>query len=84
MKEIVAEETGDNSTTDEEIKLTQLSSLTLENLPEFTSFTSTEIKLNAPSAEATTSSSSTEIAPQDGPENPVALFNRKVCFVVYF
>ncbi|XP_011023690.1 PREDICTED: probable disease resistance protein At4g27220 [Populus euphratica] len=80
MEVIVAEESGDE---DEAIKLTQLRTLTLEYLPQFTSISS---KSNAASISQTrpepllTDVRSNEIASDSELGTPVTLFNKKIEF----
>ncbi|KAB5529224.1 hypothetical protein DKX38_019305 [Salix brachista] len=83
LEEIVAEESGGEADEDEAIKLTQLRTLTLEYLPQFTSVSS---KSNAASISQTrpepliTDVRSNEIASNTGLRTPMTLFNRKIEF----
>ncbi|KAJ6380299.1 hypothetical protein OIU76_016874 [Salix suchowensis] len=83
MEVIVAEESGGGADEDEAIKLTQLRTLTLEYLPQFTSVSS---KSNAASISQTrpepliTDVRSNEIASDTGLRTPMTLFNRKIEF----
>ncbi|KAG5223505.1 disease resistance NBS-LRR family protein [Salix suchowensis] len=85
MEVIVAEESGGGADKDEAIKLTQLRTLTLEYLPQFTSVSS---KSNAASISQTrpepliTDVRSNEIASDTGLRTPMTLFNKKVCFIL--
>uniref|UniRef100_A0A2C9WG35 AAA+ ATPase domain-containing protein n=1 Tax=Manihot esculenta TaxID=3983 RepID=A0A2C9WG35_MANES len=80
---IVAKEGED----DEECELTQLRSLTLENLPRFTSFCS-QVKVHSTSQRARNqeiaSTASNEIVCEADAEVLVALFNEKVSSTLYF
>ncbi|XP_052302596.1 probable disease resistance protein At4g27220 isoform X2 [Populus trichocarpa] len=83
MEVIVAEESGGQADEDEAIKLTQLRTLTLEYLPEFTSVSS---KSNAASISQTrpepliTDVGSNEIASDNELGTPMTLFNKKIEF----
>ncbi|KAB5529260.1 hypothetical protein DKX38_019341 [Salix brachista] len=83
MEVIVAEESGGEADEDEAIKLTQLRTLTLEYLPQFTSVSS---KSNAASISQTrpelliTDVRSNEIASDTGLRTPMTLFNKKIEF----
>ncbi|KAJ6757134.1 PHOSPHATASE putative-RELATED [Salix koriyanagi] len=83
MEVIVAEESGGGADEDEAIKLTQLRTLTLEYLPQFTSVSS---KSNAASISQTRSEPlitdvrSNEIASDTGLGTPMTLFNKKIEF----
>ncbi|KAJ6359720.1 hypothetical protein OIU77_003847 [Salix suchowensis] len=83
MEVIVAEESGGGADEDEAIKLTQLRTLTLEYLPQFTSVSS---KSNAASISQTrpelliTDVRSHEIASDTGLRTPMTLFNKKIEF----
>uniref|UniRef100_A0A6N2LFS4 Disease resistance protein At4g27190-like leucine-rich repeats domain-containing protein n=1 Tax=Salix viminalis TaxID=40686 RepID=A0A6N2LFS4_SALVM len=83
MEVIVAEESGGGADEDEAIKLTQLRTLTLEYLPQFTSVSS---KSNAASISQTrpepliTDVRSNEIASDTGVGTPMTLFNKKIEF----
>ncbi|KAJ6762339.1 PHOSPHATASE putative-RELATED [Salix koriyanagi] len=83
MEVIVAEESGGEADEDEAIKLTQLRTLTLEYLPQFTSVSS---KSNAASISQTrpepliTDVRSNEIASDTGLQTPMTLFNKKIEF----
>ncbi|KAJ6434493.1 hypothetical protein OIU84_018081 [Salix udensis] len=83
MEVIVAEESGGEADEDEAIKLTQLRTLTLEYLPQFTSVSS---KSNAASISQTrpepliTDVRSHEIASDTGLRTPMTLFNKKIEF----
>ncbi|KAG5220275.1 disease resistance NBS-LRR family protein [Salix suchowensis] len=85
MEVIVAEESGGEADEDEAIKLTQLRTLTLEYLPQFTSVSS---KSNAASISQTrpepliTDVRSNEIASDTGVGTSMTLFNKKVCFIL--
>lgn len=85
LEEIVAEESGGEADEDKAIKLTQLRTLTLEYLPQFTSVSS---KSNAASISQTrpepliTDVRSNEIASDTGLRTPTTLFNKKVCFIL--
>jgi disease resistance protein RPS2 len=85
MEVIVAEESGGQADEDEAIKLTQLRTLTLEYLPQFTSVSS---KSNAASISQTrpepliTDVGSNEIASDNELGTPMTLFNKKVCFIL--
>jgi disease resistance protein RPS2 len=85
MEVIVAEESGGEAVEDEAIKLTQLRTLTLEYLPQFTSVSS---KSNAGSISQTrpepliTDVRSNEIASDNELGTPMTLFNKKVCFIL--
>ncbi|KAJ6380306.1 hypothetical protein OIU76_016881 [Salix suchowensis] len=89
MEVIVAEESGGKADEDEAIKLTQLRTLTLECLPQFTSVSS---KSNAASISQTrpepliTDVRSNEIASDTGLRTPMTLFNRKqkLCMQIEF
>uniref|UniRef100_A0A199U9Q0 NB-ARC domain-containing protein n=1 Tax=Manihot esculenta TaxID=3983 RepID=A0A199U9Q0_MANES len=80
---IVAKEGED----DEECELTQLRSLTLENLPQFTSFCS-QVKVHSTSQRARNqeiaTTASNEIVCEADAEVLVALFNEKVSSTLYF
>ncbi|KAJ6694539.1 hypothetical protein OIU85_005242 [Salix viminalis] len=83
LEEIVAEESGGEADEDEAIKLTQLRTLTLEYLPQFTSVSS---KSNAASISQTrpepliTDVRSNEIASDTRLRTPMTLFNKKIEF----
>ncbi|KAJ6757115.1 PHOSPHATASE putative-RELATED [Salix koriyanagi] len=83
MEVIVAEESGGEADEDEAVKLTQVRTLTLEYLPQFTSVSS---KSNAASISQTrpepliTDVRSNEIASDTGLRTPMTLFNRKIEF----
>ncbi|KAB5529267.1 hypothetical protein DKX38_019348 [Salix brachista] len=83
MEVIVAEESGGEADEDEAIKLTQLRTLTLEYLPQFTSVSS---KSNAASISQTrpepliTDVRSNEIASDTRVGTPMTLFNKKIEF----
>ncbi|KAL9341503.1 hypothetical protein Peur_064828 [Populus x canadensis] len=83
MEVIVAEESGGEAVEDEAIKLTQLRTLTLEYLPQFTSVSS---KSNAGSISQTrpepliTDVRSNEIASDNELGTPMTLFNKKIEF----
>uniref|UniRef100_A0A6N2LET3 Disease resistance protein At4g27190-like leucine-rich repeats domain-containing protein n=1 Tax=Salix viminalis TaxID=40686 RepID=A0A6N2LET3_SALVM len=83
LEEIVAEESGGEADEDEAIKLTQLRTLTLEYLPQFTSVSS---KSNAASMSQTrpvsliTDVRSNEIASDTRLRTPMTLFNTKIEF----
>ncbi|KAB5529212.1 hypothetical protein DKX38_019293 [Salix brachista] len=83
MEVIVAEESGGEADEDEAIKLTQLRTLTLEYLPQFTSVSS---KSNAASISQTrpepliTDVRSNEIASDTGVGTSMTLFNKKIQF----
>ncbi|KAJ6380304.1 hypothetical protein OIU76_016879, partial [Salix suchowensis] len=83
MEVIVAEESGGGADEDEATKLTQLRTLTLEYLPQFTSVSS---KSNAASISQTrpepliTDVRSNEIASDTGLRTPMTLFNKKIEF----
>ncbi|KAJ6434491.1 hypothetical protein OIU84_018079 [Salix udensis] len=83
MEVIVAEESGGGADEDEAIKLTQLRTLTLEYLPQFSSVSS---KSNAASISQTrpepliTDVRSNEIASDTGLRTPMTLFNKKIEF----
>ncbi|KAJ6746172.1 hypothetical protein OIU74_028771 [Salix koriyanagi] len=77
MEVIVAEESGGKADEDEAIKLTQLRTLTLEYLPQFTSVSS---KSNAASISQTRPEPLIEIASDTGLRTPMTLFNKKIEF----
>ncbi|KAJ6757117.1 hypothetical protein OIU74_026382 [Salix koriyanagi] len=83
MEVIVAEESGGGADEDEAIKLTQVRTLTLEYLPQFTSVSS---KSNAASMSQTrpepliTDVRCNVIASDTGLRTPMTLFNRKIEF----
>ncbi|KAB5529266.1 hypothetical protein DKX38_019347 [Salix brachista] len=77
MEVIVAEESGGEADEDEAIKLTQLRTLTLECLPQFTSVSSKSQTRPEP---LITDVRSNEIASDTGLRTPMTLFNKKIEF----
>uniref|UniRef100_A0A6N2LEU2 AAA+ ATPase domain-containing protein n=1 Tax=Salix viminalis TaxID=40686 RepID=A0A6N2LEU2_SALVM len=81
MEVIVAEESGGEADEDEAIKLTQLRTLTLEYLPQFTSVSSNAASISQTRPEPLiTDVRSNEIASNTGLRTPMTLFNKKIEF----
>ena len=87
MKQIVAEETGDDAVQDETIELKKLRSLTLQNLPQLTSFfseTKSSSTLQTRQKPMATDVESEEIVSEIQPEPSIPTVRKKVCLYIHF